>query len=242
MLEFHSLQGPVAQSGSAPRSHRGGQGFESPQVHAAQSPCRGFPVGALACRTAPKYSNCFRSCFPRCLPSLRSAPGRLGRDVRTALHRHCDLAVVKNLQGHGRLPAAHTLPARLRFPQHMVQSRAVCRWPLGRSQVVNASTSSPTSVRQARTCERRLRQAGSHRTGHGHGLVGRARTGGVGGAVCVLPGLFRHGHVGSSRVCVGGDCGAEWMRGGRPRGIAVRRKGGGRDRMRGALRRQRAPR
>ncbi len=33
MLEFHSLQGPVAQSGSAPRSHRGGQGFKSPQVH-----------------------------------------------------------------------------------------------------------------------------------------------------------------------------------------------------------------
>ena len=33
MLEFSSLQGPVAQSGSAPRSHRGGQGFESPQVH-----------------------------------------------------------------------------------------------------------------------------------------------------------------------------------------------------------------
>lgn len=38
MLEFHSLQGPVAQSGSAPRSHRGGLGFKSPQVHAAQSP------------------------------------------------------------------------------------------------------------------------------------------------------------------------------------------------------------
>lgn len=33
MLEFHSLQGPVAQSGSAPRSHRGGLGFKSPQVH-----------------------------------------------------------------------------------------------------------------------------------------------------------------------------------------------------------------
>jgi hypothetical protein len=25
--------GAVAQSGSAPRSHRGGQGFESPQLH-----------------------------------------------------------------------------------------------------------------------------------------------------------------------------------------------------------------
>lgn len=34
VLEFHSLQGPVAQSGSAPRSHRGGLGFKSPQVHA----------------------------------------------------------------------------------------------------------------------------------------------------------------------------------------------------------------
>lgn len=33
VLEFHSLQGPVAQSGSAPRSHRGGLGFKSPQVH-----------------------------------------------------------------------------------------------------------------------------------------------------------------------------------------------------------------
>ncbi len=40
VLEFHSLQGPVAQSGSAPRSHRGGLGFKSPQVHARRSPYR----------------------------------------------------------------------------------------------------------------------------------------------------------------------------------------------------------
>lgn len=33
VLEFHTSQGPVAQSGSAPRSHRGGLGFKSPQVH-----------------------------------------------------------------------------------------------------------------------------------------------------------------------------------------------------------------
>jgi uncharacterized protein with GYD domain len=32
------LQGPVAQSGSAPRSHRGGQGFKSPQVHRSSEP------------------------------------------------------------------------------------------------------------------------------------------------------------------------------------------------------------
>src|SRR5207237_772353 len=30
--------GVVAQSGSAPRSHRGGQGFESPQLHPVQGP------------------------------------------------------------------------------------------------------------------------------------------------------------------------------------------------------------
>src|SRR3954466_13705254 len=28
-----SVEGAVAQSGSAPRSHRGGQGFNSPQLH-----------------------------------------------------------------------------------------------------------------------------------------------------------------------------------------------------------------
>src|SRR5215472_1133986 len=36
-LEFATLApglGAVAQSGSAPRSHRGGQGFKSPQLHA----------------------------------------------------------------------------------------------------------------------------------------------------------------------------------------------------------------
>ncbi len=32
LLGFASV-GAVAQSGSAPRSHRGGQGFESPQLH-----------------------------------------------------------------------------------------------------------------------------------------------------------------------------------------------------------------
>src|ERR1035441_9415518 len=37
--------GAVAQSGSAPRSHRGGQGFESPQLHrvlAGQASCSSF--------------------------------------------------------------------------------------------------------------------------------------------------------------------------------------------------------
>ena len=37
--------GAVAQSGSAPRSHRGGQGFKSPQLHrvlAGQTPCSSF--------------------------------------------------------------------------------------------------------------------------------------------------------------------------------------------------------
>src|SRR6201999_1426612 len=36
-----SVLGAIAQSGSAPRSHRGGQGFKSPQLHPGQSP---FPV------------------------------------------------------------------------------------------------------------------------------------------------------------------------------------------------------
>lgn len=33
VLKFHTSQGPVAQSGSASRSQREGQGFKSPQVH-----------------------------------------------------------------------------------------------------------------------------------------------------------------------------------------------------------------
>src|SRR6266700_3574405 len=37
--------GAVAQSGSAPRSHRGGQGFESPQLHKF-SQVRGLPQAA----------------------------------------------------------------------------------------------------------------------------------------------------------------------------------------------------
>lgn len=47
MLEFHSLQGPVAQTGSAPRSHRGGQGFKSPQVHSSSKPPPGKPGGGF---------------------------------------------------------------------------------------------------------------------------------------------------------------------------------------------------
>ncbi len=33
LLALSTVPGAVAQSGSAPRSHRGGQGFESPQLH-----------------------------------------------------------------------------------------------------------------------------------------------------------------------------------------------------------------
>ena len=33
LLTLSTVPGAVAQSGSAPRSHRGGQGFESPQLH-----------------------------------------------------------------------------------------------------------------------------------------------------------------------------------------------------------------
>ena len=51
--------GAVAQSGSAPRSHRGGQGFKSPQLHreiAGQRPCSSFcgsagePLWEPSCR------------------------------------------------------------------------------------------------------------------------------------------------------------------------------------------------
>lgn len=49
--------GAVAQTGSAPRSHRGGQGFKSPQLHPVQGP---FPVvggGLFRSCTAVKCSS-----------------------------------------------------------------------------------------------------------------------------------------------------------------------------------------
>src|SRR5262249_3827181 len=44
--------GAVAQSGSAPRSHRGGQGFKSPQLHPGQRPVPVDGTGLFHGRTA----------------------------------------------------------------------------------------------------------------------------------------------------------------------------------------------
>src|SRR6266702_7283865 len=53
--------GAVAQSGSAPRSHRGGQGFKSPQLHrvlAGQSLfCGWLPVAAAAAAGAKSHAS-----------------------------------------------------------------------------------------------------------------------------------------------------------------------------------------
>ena len=90
VLEFHSLQGPVAQSGSAPRSHRGGLGFESPQLHPRPTRVRGKRGPGRSCRfcSAPPRGRGLRHPHPRS-PSASSVrrvrgatvsakPGRLG--------------------------------------------------------------------------------------------------------------------------------------------------------------------
>lgn len=92
VLRFHSLQGPVAQTGSAPRSHRGGQGFKSPQVHNRSEPLsersgRGFvvPCGSEV-RVAAKYVQQLISIGPSsCRPSFRRAL-RVASDGRCAGH------------------------------------------------------------------------------------------------------------------------------------------------------------
>ena len=61
--------GAVAQSGSAPRSHRGGQGFKSPQLHPGQGPVHRQGTGLFDLPAAANGSNGQVSQSP----SLRSA-------------------------------------------------------------------------------------------------------------------------------------------------------------------------
>src|SRR3712207_937210 len=46
------VEGAVAQSGSAPRSHRGGQGFNSPQLHTFTAP----PADAVGASTPAAFA------------------------------------------------------------------------------------------------------------------------------------------------------------------------------------------
>ena len=75
--------GAVAQSGSAPRSHRGGQGFESPQLHREvftfqQGPCSRLdpdrPPGLPQARSRADAPRRFRgNVFGKCLTQLQRA-------------------------------------------------------------------------------------------------------------------------------------------------------------------------
>ena len=80
--------GAVAQSGSAPRSHRGGQGFESPQLHPARPPLRpgGVVVAALLGHPPPRPRP------PQPPPNFSpAAQTQLGNHIRSC---HCDSGIV----------------------------------------------------------------------------------------------------------------------------------------------------
>ena len=87
--------GAVAQPGSAPRSHRGGQGFESPQLHPRQRPSRASGM-ALFRSTADWYATA-----PKCWPARRH--------VLSPVTNHIGGSITMNRQGRVAALAAAAL-------------------------------------------------------------------------------------------------------------------------------------
>jgi len=88
-----------------PSSQRGGQGFESPQLHRPQG--KGpFPIPGegLFWFVQQRCTAVGSSEAVQAVPELvQRVAGQLGRDVRVDLHRHRDLAVPEDLHGHARV-------------------------------------------------------------------------------------------------------------------------------------------
>ncbi len=137
---FHLSQGPVAQSGSASRSQREGQGFKSPQVHNTSEPLsessgrgsdasyssEGRQLRRLSLITG-------RGVVGRSAEVLAGLPqrlaGLLGRGVRTALRPDRCPAVPEELPGISAPPYA--IERWCRSVVSLLEQVETRSWPTG---------------------------------------------------------------------------------------------------------------